>query len=92
MSSRLLYCGPPIEVLHEDYAKQGRIDERAPVTAARSVQIEAPPHEVWQVLSAGSEWPSVEPSISKVDVAAGVRVDAPFTSPCSTTAASSTRP
>jgi hypothetical protein len=29
--NQLLYRGPAIEALHQQYAKQGRIDERAPV-------------------------------------------------------------
>jgi hypothetical protein len=36
--SHLLYPGPSLRVLHEQYAKQGHIDERAAVTAARSVR------------------------------------------------------
>lgn len=79
MSSQLLYRGPALKTLHEQYAKQGRIDERAPVSAARSVQIDAPPQRVWQVLSAASDWPVIEPGICGVNLPGGVAVGAPFT-------------
>ena len=79
MSSQLLYRGPTLEVLHEQYAKRGRTDELAPVTAAQSVRIEASPQRVWQVLSAAAEWPGIDPGISSVHVPAGVVVDAAFT-------------
>lgn len=79
MSLRLLYRGPNLEVLHEQYAKRGRTDQMAPVTAAGAVQIEASPERVWQVLSAVADWPAVDPGISAVHLSAGVAVDAPFT-------------
>jgi len=79
MTLRLLYRGPTIEVLHEQYAKQGHIDARAPVQAIHSVHIGATPQRVWQVLSTATDWPSVDPAISNVQVTGGVAVDAPFT-------------
>ena len=79
MSLRLLYRGPTIEVLHEEYAKHGHTDARAPVRAARSVHIDASPERVWQVLSTAADWPSVDAAISNVQVTDGVAVDAPFT-------------
>jgi hypothetical protein len=42
MLKQLFYRGPSIDVLHEEYAKKGRIDARAPVGAAREIRIEAP--------------------------------------------------
>jgi len=66
MTLRLLYRGPTIEVLHEQYAKQGHTDARAPVHAAHTVHIGATPQRVWEVLSAAAEWPSVDPAISNV--------------------------
>jgi hypothetical protein len=79
MSSQLLYRGPTLQELHEQYAKRGRIDERAPVRAARSVDIDAAPDRVWQVLSSVADWPTVGPAISHVRLPAGVAVDAAFT-------------
>ena len=34
MLKRLCYSGPPIGVLHEEYAKKGRVDDEAPVKAS----------------------------------------------------------
>ena len=79
MSSRLLYRGPSLQTLHEQYAKQGRIDERAPISAASSVDIDAAPDQVWQVLSYAADWPAVHSAISQVHLPTGVGVDAAFT-------------
>src|SRR5215208_2808827 len=38
---RLFYGGPSIGVLHEEYAKRGRIDERAPVKSSGEIRIGA---------------------------------------------------
>lgn len=78
MSSQLLYRGPTLQTLHEQYAKQGRIDERAPVSAASSIDIDAAPEQVWQVLSCVDAWPTVDPAISQVQLPEGVAVDAAF--------------
>jgi hypothetical protein len=51
MVEQLFYGGPSIGVLHEEYAKKGRIDEKAPITAAYEVRIEAPVERVWELLS-----------------------------------------
>jgi hypothetical protein len=77
--SHLLYPGPSLRVLHEQYAKQGHIDERAAVTATRSVRVDAPPRRVWQVLSTAEAWPDVAADISAVDLPGGVAPDAAFT-------------
>lgn len=79
MILRLLYRGPAMSVLHEEYAKRGRTDDKAPVAAAHSVRIDTSPQRVWQVLSAATDWPSVDPAISDVRVPGGVVVDATFT-------------
>lgn len=77
--SHLLYRGPRLHILHERYAKQGRIDEQAAVTAAQSVRVDAPPRQVWQVLSTAEAWPDVASDISAVDLPGGVTPDAAFT-------------
>jgi hypothetical protein len=77
--SHLLYRGPNLQLLHEEYAKRGLIDERAAVTASRSVRIDAPPRRVWQVLSAAEAWPDLAADISVVDLPGGVAPDAAFT-------------
>jgi hypothetical protein len=78
VSSQLLYRGPALDVLHEQYAEHGLTDRGAPVTAARSVQISAAPQRVWQVLSAAARWPAIQPTISDVHLPHGVAVDAAF--------------
>lgn len=75
----LLYRGPALEVLHEQYAKRGLIDEQVPVTAVGSVDIAAAPQRVWQILAAAAEWSTVAPAITDVRLPGGVAVDAPFT-------------
>ena len=77
--SRVLYRGPSMRVLHEQYAKRGHIDERAAVTASGSVCIDAPLRQVWTVLSTAAAWPDVSPDISAVDLPGGVAPDAAFT-------------
>lgn len=77
--SRLLYRGPALDVLHEEYAKRGRIDDKAPVFASSRVDIEAPVSRVWEILSGAKDWPAIDPTISKIRLPAGVTVDVPFT-------------
>jgi hypothetical protein len=50
MWQHILYRGPSRQVLHERYAKQGRIDEQAPIQTASDVLINAPIAEVWTLL------------------------------------------
>jgi hypothetical protein len=47
MLNSLSYTGPALDVLHEQYAKQGSIDPEAPVQASYQVLIEAPVEVVW---------------------------------------------
>ena len=56
MLKQLFYSGPSIEVLHEEYAKKGRIDARAPVGAAGEIRIEAPVGRVWELLVNVPAW------------------------------------
>lgn len=77
--SRLLYRGPALDVLHQQYAKRGRVDDQAPVIANSCVDIDAPVSRVWEILSTPEGWPLVDPTISKIRLPAGVTVDAPFT-------------
>jgi uncharacterized protein YndB with AHSA1/START domain len=78
MFSQLLYRGPSIEVLHERYAKQGRIDDQAPVTTSYQIHIDAPVQRVWELLSNPPRWPSFDPGIR--DVHAGtIAPDSRFT-------------
>lgn len=64
--TKLFYSGPPLRVLHEEYAKNGRIDEDAPVTAAYEVTVRAPRERVWQLLASPLGWERFSPGIRDV--------------------------
>jgi uncharacterized protein YndB with AHSA1/START domain len=76
---QLLYRGPAIEALHQQYAKQGRIDQRAPVTTTYEVHINAPLQRVWDLLASPSGWPGFAPHIHDVHLDAPVTADTRFT-------------
>ena len=78
MTSKLWYRGPSIDSLHEDYAKHGRIDERAAVHTSRTVDIDAPVATVWQLLSEPAAWPTWAPGIHDVEIEAPTAVDTRF--------------
>jgi uncharacterized protein YndB with AHSA1/START domain len=77
--TQLLYRGPSIDVLHEQYAKQERIDLRAPVTAAYEVEIDAPLQRVWDLLGNPLAWPSFAPEVHDVHLDGPVAADTRFT-------------
>lgn len=79
MLHELFYRGPSIDVLHEEYAKQGRVDDRAPVCTSHRVEIDAPVDTVWALLSDPTQWPSWDPGIHDVERAEPTAVDARFT-------------
>jgi Polyketide cyclase / dehydrase and lipid transport len=78
MFSQLLYRGPSMDVLHERYAKQGHIDDQAPVTASYQINIGAPVRRVWELLSNPAGWPAFDPGIRSVQ-ADVIAPDARFT-------------
>lgn len=78
MRKQLFYSGPPIQVLHEDYAKRGRIDESALVKASYEVRIETDVERVWQLLSDARGWERFNPDIHDVHLHTAVTADAPF--------------
>ena len=57
MLSKLLYFGPPLPALHEQYAKSRRVDRRAPLVSSSSIEIKAPVSAVWRVVVDVSSWP-----------------------------------
>jgi hypothetical protein len=65
--------------LHQQYAKQGRIDERAPVTTTYEVHIDAPVQRVWELLSNPMDWPGFAAGIHHVHLDAAVAADTRFT-------------
>lgn len=78
MFSQMLYRGPSIDTLHERYAKQGRIDNQAPVKTSCQILIAAPVQRVWELLSDPAGWPAFDPDIRSVQ-ADVVAPDARFT-------------
>ncbi|MFE0630015.1 SRPBCC family protein [Streptomyces sp. NPDC058864] len=56
MTMKLFYAGPPLRELHEEYAKKGRLDERAPVRSTSSVTVDAPVAAVWKLISDMRAW------------------------------------
>jgi uncharacterized protein YndB with AHSA1/START domain len=75
----LFYTGPPITRLHQDYAKRGRIDERAPVTTACEVVISAPVQRVWEMLASPAGWPQFDRAVHDVKLDGPAAVDVAFT-------------
>lgn len=79
MLNQLFYSGPSIDVLHEEYAKKGRIDVRAPVRAAREIRIEAPVGRVWELLVNVPAWGTWDRAVHDVHLDSTVAADARFT-------------
>jgi uncharacterized protein YndB with AHSA1/START domain len=77
--TKLLYAGPPLRVLHEEYAKNGRIDQEAPVTAAYEVDIRAPRERVWRLLASPQGWEGFAPAIHDVRLDGPVAAGTAFT-------------
>ncbi|GAA3204844.1 SRPBCC family protein [Nonomuraea helvata] len=78
MVKSLLYTGPALDDLHEQYAKKGRIDERAAVRARCEVAIDAPVETVWDVLATPAAWSRIEPAIHDVRLDGAVEPDTSF--------------
>ena len=76
---RLFYRGPAIDALYNDYARQGRVDHSAPITASHEAVVDAPVARVWEVLSRADRWNEADPSISDVRLDEGVTEGARFT-------------
>jgi hypothetical protein len=77
--SKLFHSGPSLEALHEEYAKKGRIDHRASVTAEYDVEIAASAAQVWEILARPANWHRALPAIHDVHLDSGVHADATFT-------------
>lgn len=78
MFGKLFYTGPSIDSLHAEYAKKGRIDPRAPVSAKQEVIINAPAGRVWSVLSDPAGWPLIDEAIHDVELDGPVTEDTRF--------------
>jgi len=79
MLQQMLYRGPSRQMLHEGYAKHGRIDDQAPITTSSDVVIDAPLDRVWAQLINLPAWPTITPSIRDVRLETVIEVDAYFT-------------
>ena len=79
MSLGAFYRGPALSALHESYAKQGTIDRCAPVQASRSVLIDAPAADVWELLSNPAAWKRIDPGITLLSMSGPVQADTHFT-------------
>jgi hypothetical protein len=78
MRHQLLYSGPSLAELHENYAKRGRIDENAPVQSAADIVIHAPVDRVWASFIDVQGWPLIDPSFRNVQLESTLAVDACF--------------
>ncbi len=79
MLRQILHRGPSRSILHEQYAKNGRIDEEAPITTSSDIRIEAPVEHVWNLLTDLPAWPVITPAIRDVQIRTALAVDAYFT-------------
>ena len=77
--TKLFYRGPSINVLHEDYAKRGRVDEQAPVRVSEQTIIAAPVARVWALISDPAGWPAIDPDITNVHLDSPHATDTRFT-------------
>ena len=66
-------------MLHEEYAKRGRIDERAPVKSFGEILIGAPVELVWELLTDLRGWEDWAPGVHDVRLDSAVAVDGRFT-------------
>jgi hypothetical protein len=78
MIDQLLYSGPSFDDLHVHYAKDGRLDEKAPVKTAADILIQAPVESVWEHLINVQGWPAIDPSFRNVQLESTLAVDAYF--------------
>ena len=78
MLHQLFYRGPSIDTLHEEYAKRGRVDDRATRAHLARVEIDVPVNTVWALLSDPTRWPSWDPGIHDVEPDAPTAIDTRF--------------
>ena len=76
---QVFYIGPSLDSLQNQYAKQGRIDPKAPIQAHDTIVINASASRVWQVLSDVPNWPTWFPGVKKVHLGADVGPGITFT-------------
>lgn len=74
----VLYSGPSVDTLKDEYAKSGKVDRKAPIVTARETLVDAPVATVWELISDPITWPSFDPTISDVRVNGPVSPDVEF--------------
>jgi hypothetical protein len=79
MSLGAFYRGPSLSTLHVSYAKRGTIDRRAPIKTSRSVLIDAPAADVWELLSNPAAWNRIDAKIVMLSMSGPVAPDTAFT-------------
>ncbi|MBD3143448.1 SRPBCC domain-containing protein [Microbispora bryophytorum] len=77
LSMSLLYSGPSLAVLHDDYAARGRVDSDAQLTSSSRLVVDAPVDRVWTVMADLRAWPSWASGIRILELG-DVRPGAPF--------------
>ena len=78
MPTRWFSRGLSHKVLHEQYAKLGRIDMQAPIVSSSEIVIDASPERAWRQLINLAEWSSFAPTIQHVKLESDISVDAHF--------------
>lgn len=76
MLRHLFYSGPSFSSLLADYARRGRIDEKAASKARDAIDIDADARTVWKVVSDVASWPVFNPIVRDVWLESVVAVDA----------------
>jgi len=76
---QVFYIGPSLDSLQNQYAKQGRIDPKAPIQAHDTIVINASASRVWQVLSDVPNWPAWFPGVKNIHLVADVGPEVTFT-------------
>ncbi len=76
--SNIFYQGPSFEKLHDEYAKNGLIDDKAPVKSSSQIIIKAPTEMVWSIIYNIADWISFNSGFSNIRLRDGVQPDALF--------------
>lgn len=75
--NKLFYNGPTFAALHNNYAKQHKIDEQAQIVTESSITINAPVETVWNIIADIKNYPSFAPDFTDIQVSE-VAVDQPL--------------
>src|SRR5262245_46877578 len=76
MLRQVLYGGPSLKVLYQEYAQKHRVDDQASIQASDEIVINAPAGSVWKLLINVAGWPTFNPLFSDVRLESDVSVGA----------------